>query len=54
MLTPYQLELLRRAEVEIDEWLDQSPNLKAFLRRIGRAPGAAANGPQKDTESSAD
>jgi len=38
MLTPYQIELLRRAETEIDEWLAQSPNLKAFLRRIGRTP----------------
>jgi hypothetical protein len=29
--------------VEIDEWLDRSSNLKAFLRRIGRAPEAAAD-----------
>jgi hypothetical protein len=34
MLTPYQLELLRQCEIEIDEYLEQSPRLKAFLQRL--------------------
>ena len=34
MLTPLQLELLRQGEVEIDEYIDQSPGLRAFLARL--------------------
>jgi hypothetical protein len=34
MLTPYQLELLRQGEIEIDEYIEQSPLLKAFLQRL--------------------
>ena len=34
MLTPYQLELLRRLEDEIDEYLAQSLRLEALLSRL--------------------
>ena len=34
MLTPYQQELLRQGEREIDERLAQSPRLQAFLKRV--------------------
>ena len=34
MLTPYQQELLRRLEDEIDEYLAQSSHLDAFLSRL--------------------
>ena len=34
MLTPYQQELLRQLEKEIDEYLAQSPHLDAFLSRL--------------------
>jgi hypothetical protein len=34
MLTPYQQELLRELENEIDEYLAQSSHLDAFLSRL--------------------
>jgi len=43
MLTPFQKELLLQAEIEIDEWLDQSPRLKALLLRM-RSAAIAENG----------
>jgi hypothetical protein len=36
MLTPYQQELLRELENEIDEYLAQSSHLDAFLSRLKR------------------
>ncbi len=34
MLTPYELELLRQVGREVDEYLDGSERLKAFLKRM--------------------
>ena len=34
MLTPYQQELLRELENEIDEYLAQSSHLDAFISRL--------------------
>jgi hypothetical protein len=34
MLTPYQQELLRQGEKEIDECLAHSPRLQALIKRL--------------------
>lgn len=44
MLTPYQKELLLRAQKEIDERLDRSPRLKSLMERVRRAAGAMESG----------
>jgi hypothetical protein len=41
MLTPYELELLRQVGKEVDEYLDGSERLKAFLERM-RLPHATS------------
>jgi hypothetical protein len=41
MLTPYQQELLRQLEREIDELMAQSPHLDALLARL-KAPAQNA------------
>ena len=42
MLTPYQQELLRRLEVEIDDLLAKSPILDSLLARIKSHQDVAA------------
>jgi hypothetical protein len=44
MLTPYQKELLLRAQKEIDERLDRSPRLKSLIERMRRAATAIESG----------
>ncbi len=43
MLTPYQQELLRRLENEIDEYLAQSDRLDALLARVKATARNAAD-----------
>lgn len=43
MLTPYQQVLLRRLEIEIDEFLAQSPRLDALLARLKAAAQSAVD-----------
>jgi hypothetical protein len=44
MLTPYQKELLLRAQIEIDERLDRSPRLTSLIERMRRAAAAIESG----------
>ncbi|MGH9937683.1 MAG: hypothetical protein ACREAM_15660 [Blastocatellia bacterium] len=44
MLTPYQKELLLRAQKEIDERLDRSPRLKSLIEGMRRASAAIESG----------
>ncbi|MCI0387591.1 MAG: hypothetical protein MOB07_02305 [Acidobacteria bacterium] len=46
MLTPYQQELLRQLEREIDEFLAQSPHLNALLARLKATAQTVAKRPE--------
>jgi hypothetical protein len=50
MLTPYQKELLLRAQIEIDERLDQSPRLKSLLDRMHRVEAGTNSDTAMETE----
>ena len=53
MLTPLQKELLLRAQIEINERLDQSPRLIALLDRLRHAEVTVTGDKQSvSTESS--
>jgi hypothetical protein len=54
MLTPYQKELLLRAQQEIDDQLDKSQRLKSLIDRMRRAAAAIESGIESATANAPD